>query len=199
MHVLPSKVKCPSQISSLTRILQVVTILDREILLNTTGVDERFVLPQRRLSVICGVAAANSYGSSKWTYSPMVALHTSGVAVTPSFPTAEPKEDNKQISTEDLEMDQLLKLIHASKKETIPMAPIVRPPEERVIIRPSRDEDSSDASSERAENLEFDNGELERDYETLEEDIRRAIGSTKGRRMDRLRKLQMLGLVDRLL
>ncbi|WKX89337.1 hypothetical protein Q1695_008744 [Nippostrongylus brasiliensis] len=189
---------------------EVVTIMDREVQLDVTGVDERFVLPQRKLSVMCGVTALNERGSSKWTYSRMVPIYSSQNGIPESYaseasPRETPATSDKPITSEELDTDQLLALIHSSNVEDLPMERITRPPEERIVVKPRQAENDDNSNvppppstaSERVDKPEFDNEDIARDYEILEEDIRRAIGSKKGQQW--FKRMQLLDMVDRLL
>ncbi|VDL80695.1 unnamed protein product [Nippostrongylus brasiliensis] len=188
----------------------VVTIMDREVQLDVTGVDERFVLPQRKLSVMCGVTALNERGSTKWTYSRMVPIYSSQDGILESdasepSPRETPPTSDKPITSEELDTDQLLALIHSSNVEDLPMVRITRPPEERIVVKPRQAENDDNnnvppppsTASERVDKPEFDNEDIARDYEILEEDIRRAIGSKKGQQW--FKRMQLLDMVDRLL
>ncbi|VDM73550.1 unnamed protein product, partial [Strongylus vulgaris] len=115
---------------------EVITILDREIADNITGIDERFILPQGRLSVLCGVAAVNSYGSSAWTDSPLITVQTAVPEISERENITKPIGNNDQVDVEDLDLYQLLQLIHASHIEDLPPKPLMRDVEERVIIGP---------------------------------------------------------------
>ncbi|KAL6733034.1 hypothetical protein Aduo_003726 [Ancylostoma duodenale] len=202
---------------------EVVTLLDREILDGATGIDERFVLPQGRLSLMCGVAAANSFGSSKWTHSPMVTVQTSamsGSATSQLEPTN--SADTSQLAIEDLTLDQLLKIIHKSHVENLPSLPIERPPEVRIIVKPNNEEEdgdlpavqnsagttsaafelpigTEDSGEVRSVDVDTNEDDVDRDYKMLEEEVRRAIGADEASKLSRTRSLLVFGLLDRML
>ncbi|EYB92844.1 hypothetical protein Y032_0189g1185 [Ancylostoma ceylanicum] len=204
---------------------EVVTLLDREILDGATGIDERFVLPQGRLSLMCGVAAANSFGSSKWTHSPMVTVKTSAMS-SPASSEFEPMNstDSSQVATEDLNLDQLLKFIHKSHIEDLPSFPIERPPEVRIVVKPNNEEDgdaadfpveqdsveptspaseltvdAEDSGEPRSVDINTSEDDVDRDYKMLEEEVRRAIGADEASKLSRTRSLLVFGLLDRML
>ncbi|KAK5983482.1 hypothetical protein GCK32_021814, partial [Trichostrongylus colubriformis] len=185
---------------------EVLTILDRQNLTSTTSIDERFLFPSGQLFVICGVRASNAHGSSGWTYSPVVTIHSLTIETT-SISPGDYAEEITQVSTDDINLDQLLKLIHASKIEDLSVQPITRAPEERVIVRPPGGQKPS--SSEYAEKpgfspvqegeVEFLEKDIEEDYEILEEDIRRAIGASKKRKPEKFGEERFHSSVDRVL
>lgn len=200
-----------------------VTLLDREILDDVTGIDERFVVPQGRLSLMCGVASANSFGSSNWTYSPMVTVRTFATNSSATIGLeAINSTDRNQLAAEDLSLDQLLEMIHNSHVENLPSLPVERPPEVRVIVKPNKEEDeevsfsavkssaeiaSSDSethnraedSGETSVDVDTNEDDLDRIYEMLVEDVRRAIGADEASKLSRTRSLEVFGLLDRVL
>ncbi|KAK6726495.1 hypothetical protein RB195_004678 [Necator americanus] len=206
----------------------VIILIDREILDNVTGLDERFVLPEGKLSVICGVASANSFGSSKWTYSSVVTIQTSSAI--PSINDNEPITpiDYKRLTADDLSMDQLLKLIHSSHVEDLPSKLIESSPGMRFVVTPKSEVGSSSADisvdsfvvnsqlettsplptllssavdSEDVVKLEPELSEdaVGPDYKLVEERVRQAIGADEPSSIEKLRYLQAFGLIDRVL
>uniref|UniRef100_A0A158P950 Fibronectin type-III domain-containing protein n=1 Tax=Angiostrongylus cantonensis TaxID=6313 RepID=A0A158P950_ANGCA len=179
---------------------EVVTIFDKEIVDEVTEVHERFVLPRGPLSVVCCVAAANKHGASLWTYSPIVTIRSlNNEAHSESIRGI---DRWKSITSEDLTTDQLLELIHGSETMDLPAKPIIRPPEEPIIIRPKQPTYFSVYEKQRpfkSLNFDIDTGHLEQDYETVEREIRENIGAMDASKSEQHDSLQMSGFLNRVL
>ncbi|VDM61835.1 unnamed protein product [Angiostrongylus costaricensis] len=108
----------------------------------------------------------------------------------------------KSITSEDLTTDQLLRLIHGSETMDLPTKPIIRPPEEPIIIRPKQPQYFSVYEKQRpykSLNFDIDAKDHGQDYETVEREIRESIGAMDELKNEHQDSLQISGFLNRVL